>query len=1158
MAGFDAGSIFSEAHLDRTPFQEGLRLAIQEGEDFERRRFTATVGVRTEARDLDALERRLREISSRSYTTKLDVDATGAARLDAMIRKLEEFSRKIWSAKVDLDTGLANAKLDELKARLATLDTTVTVRVRYRPDPLPPVPVPPGGGPAGGGAGGGGGGFGGGMLLPAVILSALPLIGPLAGAATGALLGTAGAVGTLTVGFLGLKREVEDGTKSGREMQAQLGSLQTHLKDLEQTGANAIRFGVMASLRQARAELPGFNDDVAEIGVRLGDALGKTTSAVFSVLDRSKPLFIQVADGLNHMADSAVRFAQSEKFGEFLAYAQKEGPVVVATIGHLVQATVDLSVALAPAGDKMLRFIDTMARGADEAAKLATAVDRVAHLSGGSGGNGFLDRLQDNLGSIPGKVINPVGNLYGTVQGMGSKSGPSPMEQQAKAQEEQIFKTKAAVAQLVNTEKSAADVVSDLGKRYGLSDTAIKGYATSLGIADGALKNGIGNQQAYGSAQDKAALAIQNGGISARAYTADVAVMAEANRKGTASTMEFLAAVDAFSKSEGTAADRAGLISAALKQANGDLLGYAAGQVQAATANQALVDSMDKQTRATINLKTGTIDYRNAAAGPLLANLQALQDAAAKAAGATYQHEQATKGAAKASDDAVKQYYAQTHDALISEAGQLGLTKDQAKKLADQYLSLPKDIKTKIEAIGTDPVLKVLDQIGRQLAALTGEPWVPLVTANITPAQQKLAEVQRIIRATTGNKTITVRADVSNAVRTISRFLSDPATKVVQVVTVGGPSGPFGGRQSAMGNIFKYGFGGVDDQPNNHQPAIYPVRPDRTYRVFAEPETQGEVYAPLANDHRRPRAKAIIAEAARMMGGYAEFADGGFGFTNVLGPSSGGSGSSTSTAASRAASNANRAIAASLDTTLFRQLQQLDTLATGTAAHVQAATTTIVTAFRKAFSTGFTDSAMVRSINAETAALNKAVAQRDVVHSKLLAANKAVADTRAQMADVRATVAGNIVSRFDIGTSGNGYQAGILAALTQDRDDARKFAQLRGQAEKLGLDKRLVRQLTAEGPQVAGRNLEAIVAGGKSYVAQLNTLYGQFDSAAQATGQAQAQADLGAQLARQSQTATKLTQEQTAEQRKINKTLAEIRSDLVALDRKLEAARRGR
>jgi hypothetical protein len=539
---------------------------------------------------------------------------------------------------------------------------------------------------------------------------------------------------------------------------------------------------------------------------------------------------------------SLARFLESEKFSQFLAYAEQELPKVVGTLGDLGKATIDLAVALQPAGDKLLSFIDTMARGADEAARLATAVDKVAHLSGGTGGHGFLDRLQDNLGAVPGKVINPVGGLYNTVRSSQSKSGPSIQDQMAKAQEEQILRTKAAVAQLDVAQRSEADTIAKLGQQYGLTDKQVAAYAATYGITMEKTKAG------------QAVLA--GGSAQLRRYAADVAVVAAANRTGTASTMEYLAAVEKFSKSEATAADRAGLISAALKQANGDLLGYAAGQVKAAEANQTLVSSFDKAQRGAINLKTGLIDYRNAAAGPLLANLQALQDAAAKAAGATYQHEQATKGAAKASDDAVKQYYAQTHDALISEAGQLGLTKDQAKLLADQYLSLPKDIQTRIEAIGTDPVVNVLNQIGKQLSLLTGKPWVPTVNAQTTEAQRKLGEVQATIRATTGNKTVTVKADVANAVRTISRFISDPATKVVQVVTVG-PTGVFGGRQvtSAYGNIVKaYGYGGVDDQANNHQPAIYPVRPDRTYRVFAEPETQGEVYAPLANDHRRPRA----------------------------------------------------------------------------------------------------------------------------------------------------------------------------------------------------------------------------------------------------------------------------------------------------------------
>ena len=1157
--GFNAGEIHASAHLDRTPFSEGLRLAIQEGEEFERRRFTATTDVKTMgAAELDRLEQRLRRFADKKYTAKVDIDYGNVFApwgFDNIVKKLEYFAKQRYVAKVDLDVTAANAKLDALKVRLGALDTTVTVRVRYRPDPLPPVPVPPGGGPGGSSNGASGGAAGGVGLLPLAILSALPLIGPLAAAGTAALLGTAGAAGTVGLAFLGLREDIKASSQETRPLIAQVDSLKARAMDLGHTAERSIMGGLLGSLRQVRAFLPTMEPTVARVGVGLGNVMQNLTSAVTTTLSKGAPLMVEFVNMLDRGSLSLARFLESEKFSQFLAYAEQELPKVVGALGDLGKATIDIAVALQPAGDKLLSFIDNLARGADEAARLAHEVDKIAHLSGSGGGNSFLGRLQDNLGAIPGKVINPVGNLYGMVQGARSSSGPSISDQMAaaqlKAQEEQILRTKAAIAQLDVAQNSEADTIARLGRQYGLTDKQVAGYAATLGITMEKTKAGQ--------------VVLADGSLQLRRYAADVAVVASANRTGTASTMAYLAAVEAFSKSEGTAADRAGLISAALKQANGDLLGYAAGQVRAAEANQTLVSGMDKQTRATINLKTGLIDYRNAAAGPLLANLQALQDAAAKAAGATYQHEQATGKASTAAKHAADQYYAQTHGALIDEASQLGLTKEQATKLADQYFAMPKDVKTLIEAVGTDPVVNVLNQIGKQLSELTGKPWVPTVNANVTPAQQKLHEVQATIRATTGNKTVTVKADVANAVRTISRFLSDPATKVVQVVTVGGPSGPFGGRQvtSAYGNIVKaYGYGGVDDVANNHQPAIYPVRPDRTYRVFAEPETQGEVYAPLANDHRRPKAKAIISEAARIMGGEAIFYDsgGGYGFTNVQGPTSPSShpGSGTSSAASRAALKANRAIAAGLDTTLFRQLQQLDTLATGTAAHVQAATTTIVTAFRKAFSTGFTDSAMVRSINAETAALNKAVAQRDATHQKLLAANKAVADTRGQMAQVRSDVAGNILSRFDIGTSGNGYQAGILATLTQDRDDARKFAQLRGQAEKLGLDKRLVEQITREGPQMAGRNLEAIVAGGKSYVAQLNTLYGQFDSAAQATGQAQAQANLGAQLARQSQTADKLTKEQTAEQRKINRTLAEIRSDLVALDRKLEAARRGR
>ena len=65
-----------------------------------------------------------------------------------------------------------------------------------------------------------------------------------------------------------------------------------------------------------------------------------------------------------------------------------------------------------------------------------------------------------------------------------------------------------------------------------------------------------------------------------------------------------------------------------------------------------------------------------------------------------------------------------------------------------------------------------------------------------------------------------------------------------------------------------YAGGGFDfsgDVANRHVPAIYSA--GGAVRAFAEPETQGELYAPLANDWRRPRAKALVSQVVSRFGG---------------------------------------------------------------------------------------------------------------------------------------------------------------------------------------------------------------------------------------------------------------------------------------------------
>ena len=67
----------------------------------------------------------------------------------------------------------------------------------------------------------------------------------------------------------------------------------------------------------------------------------------------------------------------------------------------------------------------------------------------------------------------------------------------------------------------------------------------------------------------------------------------------------------------------------------------------------------------------------------------------------------------------------------------------------------------------------------------------------------------------------------------------------------------------AMGAFWPKAYA-MGDVRNNHQPEI---ARGGDWRVWAEPETQGESYIPHANDHRRPRAKSIMERTAGLMGG---------------------------------------------------------------------------------------------------------------------------------------------------------------------------------------------------------------------------------------------------------------------------------------------------
>lgn len=284
---------------------------------------------------------------------------------------------------------------------------------------------------------------------------------------------------------------------------------------------------------------------------------------------------------------------------------------------------------------------------------------------------------------------------------------------------------------------TTADSVQQVADRYHVAADSVTQYASLVGISAAAIKNGtVTNKQ-----------------------LADAVVTVKGAYDGaTMSGSAFLDALQKFSTSAGTAADRAQIIGATLKAANGDGLGFAQAMNSAYAANSNLVvslkqsadqvgkngESVGAYVRSIVNLKTGTIDYTNTAAGPLIQGLQGIQDAAMAAAQAQYQHEVSTRGGKKAADDAYNTYVKQTRGSLIDEAQQLGLTKDQAKRLADQYFGMPKDVKTKIEQEGADPVVTVLRSIDKILGAIA-KSWGITVNADTSNAEQHIRTLQGLL-----------------------------------------------------------------------------------------------------------------------------------------------------------------------------------------------------------------------------------------------------------------------------------------------------------------------------------------------------------------------------------------------------------------------------
>lgn len=306
-------------------------------------------------------------------------------------------------------------------------------------------------------------------------------------------------------------------------------------------------------------------------------------------------------------------------------------------------------------------------------------------------------------------------------------------------------------------------------------------------------------------------------------------VIATVGKSATATLNEFLGAVQSFVSSGKSAADRAALIGATLKNANGDALNFAGAMNSASgAAHQLGVDvksaakAVGKSGESThawlsnvVNMKTGAINFHKAAAGPLITDLQSIQTAGMNAAMAMFQHARATMSGKRAADAAYRVYKQQTYGALVSEFTQLTGNATAAKKLATNYLGMPKHVKTLLEQEGGDPIVTLLNKIGTQLAFLTGHPWTPKIDANTKPATDKANRLQSTIDAIKQGKFPDLGVNSAAALQTIASLqarIDNLRGKTLFINTVYNPgTGPNRAIPSARGTIVRGPGTGTSD-----------------------------------------------------------------------------------------------------------------------------------------------------------------------------------------------------------------------------------------------------------------------------------------------------------------------------------------------------------
>lgn len=328
----------------------------------------------------------------------------------------------------------------------------------------------------------------------------------------------------------------------------------------------------------------------------------------------------------------------------------------------------------------------------------------------------------------------------------------------------------------------------------------------------------------------------------------------------------------------------------------------------------------------------------------------------------------------------------------------------------------------------------------------------------------------------------------------------------------------------ADGGIMRY----YADGGTEHHTAQ--IAPAGSWRVWAEPETGGEAYIPLAQG-KRGRSRQIAEETVGILGGNVEwFAKGGM---------------------SQAQKDARSSLSSSFNISHFGRMAgyQNDPIskALGAPADLGALVSSLneLRGQIKAAFSGGKESSLLKQLDSVGKKLISYEKQLTAVNKSLESAKDKLNDLKTASSQLASSVKSGILSSANItkGASGDAPTtvASVMAGLTQSRDKASAFSGALAKLQKKGLSKDLIQQIAEAG--IEGGGLEtagALLGASSSEIKSMNLLQGQINKSATAAGKATADAVYGAAIKDQTAAVKKLQ----ATQDRLEKTMRDLANKL--------------